>query len=211
MKRFSAAEDADDFISSQSRHFKNIILGIYFRRVARAPRIAERVCRAFRACVKIIINMNLPVPDPRRALDDVLVIVMVKGHLQFSLIRRLAVAVSDDGAFVMVMIFIIGQCNIIRPVGYIRLAVMVLIFSPVIVGKTAVGIRSVIKGAMIDPDVRRAVNGDIVIFRVPVAAAAVRRVPLRKIVVSVLKFNVADDDIVDAVLYIKTSACHFGI
>lgn len=64
---------------------------------------------------------------------------------------------------------------------------------------------------MIDPDVRRAVNGDIVIFRVPVAAAAVRRVPLRKIVVSVLKFNVADDDIVDAVLYIKTSACHFGI
>lgn len=88
---------------------------------------------------------------------------------------------------------------------------MVLIFFFVIVGKIVVRIWFVIKGVMIDLYVCCFVNGDIVIFWVLVVVVFVSWVLLWKIIISVLKFNIVDDDIVDVIFNIKIFVCYFGI
>ncbi|MNW59666.1 hypothetical protein D3C74_375960 [compost metagenome] len=91
---------------------------------------------------------------------------------------------------------IVRNRNQIALVNHIKKSIMMLVFLTVKRTVLAIRVRSIIEGIVVYPYMCGAVNCNAVIFRIPIACAAVRWVPLRKIIVGILELNITDNDII---------------
>ncbi|MNW65602.1 hypothetical protein D3C74_439980 [compost metagenome] len=81
-------------------------------------------------------------------------------------------------------------------VNHIEKSIMMLVFLAVKGAILAIGVRPIIEGIVVYPYMCGAVNCNAVIFRIPIACTAVRWVPLRKIIVGILEFDITDNNVV---------------